>query len=89
MVGITCVCIDTAFEFLWVLFFFFFLFITHLYCLVACLSMNVCTHAVLDVLHACVLYFCVFNCSAQSSMFHMERRSLWNYTHYYYYYYYY
>ena len=32
---------------------------THLYCIVRCLSMIVWTHAVLDVLYACVLYFCV------------------------------
>ena len=31
--------------------------------------------AVLDVLYACVLYFCICSCSAQLSMFHMERRS--------------
>ena len=30
--------------------------------------------AVLGVLYACVLYFCVYTCSAQLSMFHMERR---------------
>ena len=50
---------------------FFFLF-THLYCLVGCLSMIVWTHAVLGVLRACVLYFCICNCSAQLSIFHME-----------------
>ena len=31
------------------------------------------THAVLGVLYACVLYFCICTCSAQLSMFHMER----------------
>ena len=41
---------------------------------------------VLSVLYACVLYFCICTCSAQFSMFHMERRF---YAHYYYYYYYY
>ena len=30
---------------------------------------------VLSVLYACVLYFCVCTCSAQLSMFHMERHS--------------
>ena len=33
------------------------------------------TPAVLSVLYACVLYFCICPCSAQLSMFHMERRS--------------
>ena len=31
--------------------------------------------AVLSVLYACVLLFCMYTCSAQLSMFHMERRS--------------
>ena len=44
-------------------------------CLVGCLSMIVWTLAVLGVSYACVLYFCVFTCSLQLSMFHMERRS--------------
>ena len=33
------------------------------------------TPTVLSVLYACVLYFCICTCSAQLSMFHMERRS--------------
>ena len=33
------------------------------------------TPAVLSVLYTCVLYFCICTCSAQLSMFHMERRS--------------
>ena len=37
--------------------------------------MIVWTPAVLSVLYACVLYFCICTCSAQLSMFHMERRS--------------
>ena len=37
--------------------------------------MIILTPAVLSVLHACVLYFCICTCSAQLSMFHMERRS--------------
>ena len=28
-----------------------------------------------SVLYACVFYFCICTCSAQSSMFHMEKRS--------------
>ena len=44
-------------------------------CLVGCLSMIVWTPAVLGVLYACVLYFCICTCSAQLSMFHMERHS--------------
>ena len=37
--------------------------------------MIVWTHAVLGVLYACVVNFCICTCSAQLSMFHMERRS--------------
>ena len=37
--------------------------------------MIVWTPAVLGVLHACALYFCICTCSAQFSMFHMERHS--------------
>ena len=59
---------------LWVFFLFFFFF-THLYCLVGCLSMIVWTYAVLGVLYACVLHFCICTCSVHLSMFHMERRS--------------
>ena len=33
------------------------------------------TPTLLSVLYACVLYFCICTCSAQLSMFHMERRS--------------
>ena len=36
--------------------------------------MIVWTPAVLSVLYACVLHFCICTCSAQLSMFHMERR---------------
>ena len=44
-------------------------------CSVGYLSMIVQTPAVLSVLYACVLYFCICTCSVQLSMFHMERRS--------------
>ena len=37
--------------------------------------MIVWTPAALGVLYACVLYFCICTCSAQVSLFHMERRS--------------
>ena len=37
--------------------------------------MIVWTHAVLGVLYACALYFCICTCSAQVGMFNMERRS--------------
>ena len=37
--------------------------------------MIVWTPTVLSALYACVLYFCICPCSAQLSMFHMERRS--------------
>ena len=40
-------------------------FVTPLYCLVGSLSMTCWTHAVLSVLCACVLYFCVCACSTQ------------------------
>ena len=50
--------------------------------------MVVWTHAVLGVLYACVLYFCVYICSAQWSMFHMERCSRNTIFYYYYDYYY-
>ena len=43
-------------------------------CVVGCFSMIIWT-PVLSVLHACVLYFCICTCSAQLSMFHVERRS--------------
>ena len=36
--------------------------------------MIVWSHAVLGVSYACVTYFCICTCSAQLSMFHMERR---------------
>ena len=45
------------------------------YCLVGCFNMIVWTPAVLSVLYLCVLYFCICPCSAQLSMFHMERHS--------------
>ena len=32
------------------------------------------TPTVLSVLYLCILYFCICTCSAQLSMFHMERR---------------
>ena len=44
-------------------------------CLVGCFSMITWTPTVLSVLYACVSYFCICTCSAQLSMFHMERRS--------------
>ena len=33
------------------------------------------TYCLLSVLYACVFYFCICTCSAQLSMFHMEKRS--------------
>ena len=45
------------------------------YCLVGCFSMIVRKPAVLSVLYACVLYFCICTCSAQLSMLHLERHS--------------
>ena len=60
--------VDTVFEFYGYFFFF-------LYCFVGCLSMIVWTPALLGVLYACVLYFCICICPAQLSMFQIERRS--------------
>ena len=54
---------------------FFGVFLTYLYCLVGYLSVIVRTHAVLGVLYAWVLYFCICTCSAQLSMIHMKRCS--------------
>ena len=43
--------------------------------LVGCLSMIVWAPAILGVLYACVLHFCMCTCSVQLSMFHIERHS--------------
>ena len=80
---LVCVCL-CLFFFIYVfvglymyvfLFCFVLFFVTHLCCLVECLSMIVWTHAVLGVLYACVFYFCSRACSAQLSIFLMERCS--------------
>ena len=47
----------------------------YLCCLIGCLNMIAWPHAVLGVLYACVLYFCICTCSVQLNMSHMERRS--------------
>ena len=65
MVGVIFVYVDTVYGFMGILFL----------CLVGCFSMIIWTPTVLSVLYACVLYFCICTCSAQLSMFHMERRS--------------
>ena len=67
MVGAVYVYVDTVcfcFVLLFVLFWFglglfFFLFVCFFYCLVGCFSVIVWTPAVLSVLYACVLYFCI------------------------------
>ena len=79
MVGITYVYIDTTFAFYDMSTFFFY---THLRCLIGYLSMTVWTHAVLSVLYACVLYFCICTFSAQLSIF-SHGKALSKYTHYY------
>ena len=66
MVGVIFVYADTVFGFYGYSFFL---------CLVGCFSMIIWTPAVLSVLYACVLYFCICTCSAQLSMFDMERCS--------------
>ena len=65
MVGVIFVYIDTVYGFYGYSFL----------CLVGCFSMIIWTPAVLSVLYACVLYFCICTCSAHLSMFHMERHS--------------
>ena len=65
MVGFVFVYVDTVYGFYGYSFL----------CLVGCFSMIIWTPAVLSVLYACVLYFCICTCSAQLSMVHMERRS--------------
>ena len=64
MVGVIFVYVDTVYWFYGYSFL----------CLTGCFSMIIWTPTVLSVLYACVLYFCVCTCSAQLSMFHMERR---------------
>ena len=44
-------------------------------CSVGSFSMIIWTSTVLRVLFACVLYFCIWTCSARLSTFHMERPS--------------
>ena len=58
-----------------VTFFFFFFFCFLFTRLVGYFSMVVWPAAVLSVLYACVLYFCICPCSAHLSIFHMEWRS--------------
>ena len=65
MVGVIFVYVDTVYGFYGYSFL----------CLVGCFSMTIRTPTVLSVLFACVLYFSICTCSAQLSMFHMERRS--------------
>ena len=67
MVGVIFVYVDTVYGFYGYSFL----------CLDRCFSVIIWTPTVLSVLHACVLYFCncIWTCSAQLSMFHMERRS--------------
>ena len=43
-------------------------------CLLGCFDM-IGHLLLLSVLYACVFYFCICTCSAQLSMFHMEKRS--------------
>ena len=64
MVGVIFVWVDIIYEFYGYAFL----------CLVGCFSLIIWTTAVLSVLYACVLHFCICTCSAQLSMFHMERR---------------
>ena len=52
-----------------------FAFNTHLYCFFGCFSVIVWTHAVMGVLYTNACFVCIFTCSVQLSMFHMERCS--------------
>ena len=72
-----CVCAWSLDIMVWVIFLYVFWVLWALFflCLAGCFSMIILTPAVLSVLHACVLYFCICTCSAQPSVFHMERRS--------------
>ena len=65
MVGVIFVYVDTVFGF----------YGYSLLLLVGCFSMTIWTPAVLSILYACALYFCICTCSAQLSMFHLEKRS--------------
>ena len=64
MVGVIFVYVDTVYWFY-----------GYFLCLLGCFSMIIWTPSVLSILYACVSYFCICTCSAQLSMFHMERRS--------------
>ena len=65
MVGVIFVYVDTVYGF----------YGYSCLCLVGCFSIIIWTPTVLSVLYACVLYFCICACSAQLSMFHMDKRS--------------
>ena len=69
MAGVIYVYVDTVFGV------YVFCFVVCFFYLVGCFNMIVWTPVVLNVLYVCVLYFCICLCSAQLSMFHMERRS--------------
>ena len=66
MVGVIFVYVDMVYGFYGYSFFY----------IIGCFSMIIWTPTVLSVLYACVLYFCICTCSAQLSMFHMERFSI-------------
>ena len=65
MVGVVFLYVDTVYGFLWVFFF---------VCLVGCFSMIIWTPTVLSFICMCFV-FLHLHCSAQLSMFHMQRRS--------------
>ena len=68
-----CVCVWSLVFMVWVIFLHidmvFGLYGYSFLCLIGCFSMIILTPAVLSVLYACVLYFCICTCSAQSSCF--------------------
>ena len=75
MVGVIYVNVDLVFGFYVFCSFGFLCVCGFFFCLVRCFSRIVWTPAVLNVLYACVLCFCIWPCSAQLSMLHMERCS--------------
>ena len=73
MVGVIYVCVDSVFGCFACLFDSFFNCFSWMFqhaCLDTC-----CFECLIIKLYACVLYFCICPCSAQLTMFHMERRS--------------
>ena len=67
--------VDVIFALYGYILFFFFFFFLYPSLLRSSMFEHDWTNAVLGVLYACVLYFCISTCSAQLIMFHMEKCS--------------